>query len=195
MTDDNATRGDGSITVPLTRMRRAITRAMSASALVPQFVIEFDVSFAALKALREQLAGPQRISYSDFLLAACARTLREHPAVNASFADDCIVRHRDINIAVAVSLEDGLIAPAIHAADTLTLAQLAAERTRLTAAATAGTLQTADILSATFTISNLGPFGVRRFRALVVPPQAAILAVGALTPDGLLSFSLSAEHR
>ena len=127
--------------------------------------------------------------------AACARSLVDHQHVNASFDRDAIIRHPSINVAVAVSLDDGLIAPSIQDADRLTLTELAAERLRLTDAAQAGTLTPHETLSATFTISNLGPLGVRRFRALVVPPQAAILAVGMITPEALCSLSLSCDHR
>jgi pyruvate dehydrogenase E2 component (dihydrolipoamide acetyltransferase) len=118
----------------------------------------------------------------------------DHPDVNASYTDDGIVRHEQRNVAVAVALDGGLISPVIAGADTLTLAELGAERVRLTAAANAGTLTPEEVLSATFTISNLGPLGVRRFNALVVPPQAAILAVGALERDSI-ALTLSSDHR
>ena len=95
----------------------------------------------------------------------------------------------------AIALPDGLIAPAIREADARTLPEIAGERRRLAAAAAAGTLGPDDLFSTTFTISNLGPLGVRRFRALVVPPQAAILAVGAITERHELSLALSCDHR
>lgn len=181
---------------PLTRMRRAIVKSMSASALVPQFTIESDARLDALEDRRDELGrGGVSLSYSDVLVAACARTLRAHLNVNASFDEDAIVEHAEINVGLAIALPDGLIAPAIRGADTLSLAGLAAERERLTAAARAGTLAPDELFSTTFTISNLGPFGVRRFRALVVPPQAAILALGALTPEKTMSLSLSCDHR
>ena len=96
---------------------------------------------------------------------------------------------------IAVALPDGLVAPAVLRADALSLPELAAERRRLTAAAQAGVLTPGELLSATFTVSNLGTFGVSRFRALVVPPQAAILAVGGLRPDGTVTLALSCDHR
>ena len=175
-------------------MRKAIARAMSASAAVPQFTIEVDADVSALEA-RRAAAGDGGTSFPDHLTAACASALVAHPRLNASWAEDTIVEHDEVNIGIAVALDDGLIAPAIRGADRLTLAELAAERVRLTAAAQAGTLGAEDVLSATFTISNLGPLGMRRFRALVVPPQAAILAVGARTGEGLVSLSLSCDHR
>jgi len=188
--------GEQSRRVPLTRMRRAIARAMAASAAVPQFTLESDASLRALRAIREETTlREDGVSVIDYLLAACAGALAAHPRLNASFDEDAILEHVPINVAVAVSLDDGLIAPAVRDADRLALRELAAERSRLTAAATAGALTPEDVLSATFTISNLGPYGVRRFRALVVPPQAAILAVGAPNADGAVALSLSCDHR
>lgn len=177
-------------------MRGAIARAMAASAAVPQFDLESDVSIVALRVVREEsgvrAAG---VSIVDYLVASCAQALGEHPRLNASFDGDAIIEHIPINVGIAVSLDDGLIAPAICGADRISLREIAAARTRLVAAAAAGTLTAADVTSATFTLSNLGSYGVRRFRALVVPPQAAILAVGASTADGAVALSLSCDHR
>jgi pyruvate dehydrogenase E2 component (dihydrolipoamide acetyltransferase) len=179
---------------PLTRMRRSIVKAMEASALVPQFTVERDVDVAPLAHRRERYAG-SGAGLSDVLVAASARALVAHPEVNASFDTDAIVEHDVRNIGLAIALPDGLIAPAIKDADALTLPEIAGERRRLAAAAAAGTLGPDDLFSTTFTISNLGPLGVRRFRALVVPPQAAILAVGAITERDELSLALSCDHR
>jgi len=178
---------------PLSRMRRAIAKSMTASALVPQFTVEVDASLDPLAEWRR--GAGEGVSYSDAIVAAVARALRSHPALNSSFADDAILEHGEINVGFALDLPDGLIAPAIRRADERSLPSLAAERRRLAEAAQAGTLTPEDVFSATFTVSNLGPLGVRRFRALVVPPQAAILALGALTEDGLMSLSLSCDHR
>jgi len=182
--------------VPLTRLRRAIAKSMTASALVPQFTVEYDVPLGALQSRRAawRAAGAQ-VSVADVLTAASARALRAHPGVNASWTDSEILLHPEVNVGLAVALPDGLVAPAVLRADTLDLAGLAAERQRLTAAASAGGLTPDELLSATFTVSNLGPFGVSRFRALVVPPQAAILAVGGLRSDGNLTLALSCDHR
>ena len=181
---------------PLSRMRRAIAKSMTASALVPQFTIECDARLGLLAAWRDEVAASgARISYSDAIVAAAARALRSHPVLNSSFADDAILEHGEVNVGFALDLPEGLIAPAIRRADTLSLPELAAERARLAAAARDGTLTPDDVFSATFTVSNLGPLGVRRFRALVVPPQAAILALGAVTDEWLMSLSLSCDHR
>jgi len=180
----------------VTRLRKAIAKSMTASALVPQFTVEYDVPLGELQSLRARWkAAGADVSVADVLTAACARALRRHPGVNASWTDSEILQHSEVNIGLAVALPDGLVAPAVLRADTLDLAGLAAERRRLTAAAQAGALTPEELLSGTFTVSNLGPFGVSRFRALVVPTQAAILAVGGLRPDGSLTLALSCDHR
>jgi pyruvate dehydrogenase E2 component (dihydrolipoamide acetyltransferase) len=181
-------------TAPLTRMRRAIAKSMSTSAEIPQFGIEMLLDVGLLATARSQVEPTRRPSYTDALVASAAGALRDHQAVNASFTEDGIVRHDEVNVALAVALEEGLISPVIQRADTLSIAELAAERIRLTAAAKEGDLTPQEILSATFTISNLGPMGVRRFQALVVPPQAAILAVGTVE-DGGMTLALSVDHR
>lgn len=181
--------------VKLTRLRRGIAKGMSASAAVPQFTVESDADLRSLAGMRATLDPALRPSYADVLTAACAQALVRHPRLNASFDDDAIVEHGEVNIGLAVAVPDGLVAPAVMNADRLSLAELATERRRLTEAAVASALRPAELLSATFTISNLGPLGVRRFRALVVPPQAAILAVGRLADEGVMSLSLSCDHR
>jgi pyruvate dehydrogenase E2 component (dihydrolipoamide acetyltransferase) len=181
---------------PLTRMRRAIIKSMTASAAVPQFTIEFEAGLSPLAAIKAQLAEARvNLSYTDVLIAACARGLRAHRRLNASLTDEGIVEHAHINVGLAISVPDGLIAPAIIDADQRSISDIAAERERLSAAAAAGTLKPEDVLNTTFTISNLGPLGVLRFRALVIPPQTAILAAGTLTSRQQISLSLSCDHR
>jgi pyruvate dehydrogenase E2 component (dihydrolipoamide acetyltransferase) len=180
--------------LPLNRIRRATAKAMRASADVPQFTLDRDVATASLTELRARhkdagLPG----TISDFLVAACAHALRDHPHLNASFDDDSLVLHPDVNVGTAVALDDGLIVPCVVGADRRSLAELAAERQRLDAAARAGSLKPNEIFATTFTISNLGPLGVDRFRALVTPPQAAILAVGRFGET--VSLALSCDHR
>ncbi len=168
--------------VPLDPMRRAIAALMTLSASVPQFTLEATA----------EVGSPE--SLSDLVVAACARALREHPGLNASFDGDAIVEHENVNVGIAVSVERGLLVPVIRQADRLSLPELRAERERLTAAALGAKISAGDLTGATFTISNLGPLGIERFRALVVPPQAAILAVGA-AQEGRLALSLSCDHR
>lgn len=172
---------------PLTPMRRAIADLMTASAQIPQFTLEATAAVGPPQ-------RPEGISHTTVVIAACARTLREFPAVNASYDEDALIEHAEINIGIAVALDQGLIVPVIHYADKQTPQQLDAERRRLNEAARAGALGASDLLGATFTVSNLGPLGIERFRALVVPPQAAILAVGAICEERL-AVSLSCDHR
>ncbi|MGV1049800.1 MAG: 2-oxo acid dehydrogenase subunit E2 [Solirubrobacterales bacterium] len=184
------------VRTPLTRMRRAIAKSMTASAAIPQFTIESEARIAELEAFRGDLAAVGTpISINDALLASCARGLTEHPALNACFGDDAIIEYQERNVAIAVAVPGGLVAPAVRRADTLSLARLRSERERLARAAHEGGLDPADVFAATFTISNLGPFGVRRFQALVSPGQAAIVAVGGVSEEGRLSLSLSCDHR
>jgi pyruvate dehydrogenase E2 component (dihydrolipoamide acetyltransferase) len=173
--------------VPLTTMRRAIAELMTASAQVPQFTLEATVSVDRRKRSLD-------VSYSTVVLAACARTLHEFPVVNSSFDEDSLIEHADVNIGIAVALEHGLIVPVVHHADRRTLGELDGERRRLVEAAREGSLAANDLIGGTFSVSNLGPLGIERFRALVLPPQAAILAVGAVRQDRL-ALSLSCDHR
>jgi pyruvate dehydrogenase E2 component (dihydrolipoamide acetyltransferase) len=179
---------------PLSRMRKAIAKAMSVSATIPQFAVEMSLDVAPLSALRGEIEKELRPSYADALVASVAAALRDHPDLNASFTEAGILRHQDVNVALAVAIDEGLISPVITAADRLSLAEIKAERLRITEAAKAGTLTPEEILSATFTISNLGPLGVRRFNGLVVPPQAGILAVGSIE-EGTMVLTLSVDHR
>lgn len=182
---------------PLSRMRQATARAMVASAAIPQFTIEMDVSLrpAVASLERERAAGREPASVYDVLVAGLAAGLRAHRLLNSSLTKDGIIMHSDVNLGLAVALPDGLVTPAILRADELSIDRLRAERQRLTAAARSGTLTPEESLSATFTVSNLGPFGVRRFQALVVPPQVAIVAVGCIDEHKSVSLSLSCDHR
>ena len=176
--------------IPLTPIRRMTAQLMSASARIPQFTLEATARVGALTST----PGLQGFSYASVIIAATAAELRRMPAVNASFDDDAIIEHREVNVGFAVALDEGLLTPVIRNADRLGLQSLDAERTRLVTAARAGTLSPAELRDATFTVSNLGPLGVERFRALVVPPQAAILAVGKMR-DQTIALSLSCDHR
>lgn len=179
---------------PLSRMRKAIAKTMTQSAAIPQFAVEMELDTEKLAGFRAELPAERRPSYVDALVASVAAALRDHPALNSSLTDEGIIYHDEINVALAIALDEGLISPAITEADKRSIEELAAERSRITAAARVGTLKPKEVLSATFTISNLGPLGVRRFNALVVPPQVAILAVGAIK-DGTMVLDLSVDHR
>jgi pyruvate dehydrogenase E2 component (dihydrolipoamide acetyltransferase) len=185
-------------------MRKAIAAGMSLSAAVPQFTLDAAADCTALRAARKSAA--HAASVSDVLIAGCARTLRHHPDLNSAWTDDGIVRRTEINIGTALALDEGLIVPVIRGAEARSLDSIGEERRRLDDAARQGALRPDDIFSGTFTISNLGTLGIRRFRALVQPGQAAILAVGSITMqpaavDGqlavrpLMSLALSCDHR
>jgi pyruvate dehydrogenase E2 component (dihydrolipoyllysine-residue acetyltransferase) len=185
-------------------IRRAIAAGMSLSAAVPQFTLDTAVDCAALFAARES-AG-RAASVSDLLVAACARALVDHPDLNSAWTDDGILRRAEINIGTALALDEGLVVPVIQRAEARSLDSIGEERQRLDGLARHGALRPDDIFSGTFTISNLGTLGVRRFRALVQPGQAAILAVGSIAPQPavvagelavrpLMSLAVSCDHR
>jgi pyruvate dehydrogenase E2 component (dihydrolipoamide acetyltransferase) len=147
-----------------------------------------------------------RLSLNDFVIKAAALALGDVPALNASFSEASIRYFDDIHVSVAVALDDGLVTPVIEHADRKSVAQIAVAMTELAAQARAGTLSAGASAGGTFSISNLGAFGVREFAAVINPPQAAILAVGAaearpVVVDGklavatVMTVTLSADHR
>ena len=147
-----------------------------------------------------------KLSHTDLLVAAVTRALEKHPIVNASWTAGGIQLHPEINIGIAMAVEDGVVAAAIPGANRKTLGEIAVMRRDLTERARAGKLRPADITGATFTISNLGMYKVDAFTAILVAPQAAILAVGAIADrvvpvDGkpgirpMMTLTLSCDHR
>ena len=188
---------------------RIMAERMTASwTTAPHFYLFREVTVGRLAAWRQQAEKQTggRITYSDVLVKLVAAALARHPAVNASWRDGVIARHAEINIGLAVAVEDGLIVPVIHRADTLGLAAIAARREDVVTRAQGTKLRPADIQGGTFTISNLGMFGVDAFNAIVNPPQAAILAVGRVadrvvaldgqpTVQPTMMLTLSCDHR
>jgi pyruvate dehydrogenase E2 component (dihydrolipoamide acetyltransferase) len=188
---------------------RIMAERMTASwTSAPHFYLVREVNVSRLVAWREK-AGKQtsaRITYTDLLVRLVAAALVRHPAANVSWKDGSLVRHSEVNIGLAVALEDGLVVPVLHRADTLGLPEIAARREDLVTRAQAGRLRLADIQGGSFTISNLGMYGVDAFSAIVNPPQAAILAVGRIADrvvplDGqpavqpTMVLTLSCDHR
>ena len=188
---------------------RIMAERMTASwTSAPHFYLVREVNVSRLITWRERV-GKQtgaRITYTDLLVKLVAAALVQHPRANASWKDGSIVRNADINIGVAVAIEDGLVVPVVHRADTLSLADIAGRREDLVARAQAGKLRPADIQGGGFTISNLGMYGVDAFDAIVNPPQAAILAVGRIadrvvalngqpTVQPTMVLTLSCDHR
>jgi len=206
MTDATATvepagRGEPAV-VKLSLMRRAMARRLTEAALVPCFYLRrsADVSgiFAARARLREAGAGGVP-SVNDYVLGACATALREHPTVNASYDDGKVLLHPRVNVGIAIAIPDGLVVPAIYDADQLETAEIAATSRALAESAAARRLSREELRDATFTVSNLGMFGIEDFDPVINPPQAAILGVGAAAEgaDGrrLLRLTLGCDHR
>lgn len=178
------------------RMRRAVTRTVTASAAVPQYAVEAEVDTTELTGLRGRLRDADvEVSLTDLLHLAIVRVLPDHPLLNASWTDTETLLHADVNLTFIVEVADGMLTPVIGRAQSLGLDQLAERRRDLTARALAGTLGPEDLTSGTFSVSNLGAFGVRRFNAMVLPPQSAVLAVGSVGPDRALSLTLTLDHR
>ena len=197
--------------VPHTAMRKAIARRLSESKrTVPHFYLTVDCDIDRLLAMRREFnerdGASHRISVNDFVVRAAALALRETPDANASWSDDGMIRYGSVDVSVAVATDAGLIAPIVRNADRKGLGEISAEMKDLAARARDGGLLPEEYQGGTFSISNLGMFGVREFSAIVNPPQSAILAVGAGEPrpvvrDGALnvatvaSCTLSCDHR
>jgi pyruvate dehydrogenase E2 component (dihydrolipoamide acetyltransferase) len=170
-------------TLPLSPMRKAIARNLAASKPgAPHFYLETSADARRLVALREQLEeldeGP--VSVNDLVVKATAEALSRHPEVNASWGADAIVRRGSVDVGIAVALEDGLVTPVVRDADGKTVFEIAAEIRDLAGRARDKRLKPEEYQGASFTISNLGMFGVEAFYAVINPPEAAILAVGAV---------------
>jgi len=174
----------------------------------PHFYLvrEVDVSRLVSWLDRARKQTGAHITYTDLLIKLVAAALSRHPRVNASWRDGAIAQHTDINIGLAVAIDDGLVVPVIHRAETLGLAELAARREDAVGRAQTGKLRPADIQGGGFTISNLGMYGVDAFNAIVNPPQAAILAVGRIADrvvalngqpavQPTMVLTLSCDHR
>jgi pyruvate dehydrogenase E2 component (dihydrolipoamide acetyltransferase) len=197
--------------VKLTTIRKTIARRLSEAWAAPHFAIARSVDMRGAIALRERLLertpeGAARPTYSDVLTKLAAVALLRHPDVNAHYAGAEVRRFPTANIGIAVAIPNGLVVPVIRGVERLTIAEVAAARVDLVARTRENKLQPADVEGGTFTISNLGMFGVERFTAVINPPQVAILAVGAIedrvvavdgqpTVQPRMDLSLSCDHR
>ncbi len=201
--------------VPNSTMRKVIARRLLEShQLVPNFYVTMDIEIDALLKLRADLnarspkegPGAFKLSVNDLVIKATAAALRRVPKVNASYTEDAMVVYDDIDISIAVSMPDGLITPIVRKADQKGLAAISNEMKDLGARAKSGKLKPEEFQGGSFSISNLGMFGVKQFTAIINPPQAAILAVGAgekrpVVKDGALAVAtvmtctLSVDHR
>ena len=198
--------------IPHTRMRKTIAKRMvEAKQQAPEIHVAVDVRLDKVMAIRESLnkqlaAEKVKLSVGDFITKAVALALRKHPNVNASFEPEAIVEHAEVNVGIAVALEGGLIVPVIHRADLLGLREIRQATEAVAEAARQGKLTGEQLTGATFTISNLGMYGVRQFDAILDLPQVGILAVGAgekrpvvvgdkLEIGTVMTVNLTADHR
>lgn len=191
------------------RMWKTMAKRMAESwQTVPHFFLESEVNALALLAWKEQLRsrGHSEVTITDLLIKLTALALRQHPRLNASWIGEDIVLHEEINLGLAVMVEEGLLVPVIHNADQLGILEIAARRQKLVAGAQANRLSLVEMSGGTFTLSNLGMFGVSAFSAIINPPEAGILAVGTIEEKVIpqqgqmviqprLRLTLSLDHR
>jgi pyruvate dehydrogenase E2 component (dihydrolipoamide acetyltransferase) len=221
---------------PLSMMRKTIARRLTESKqTVPHFYLQIDVEASALAALREQInaelaapekkngaadgasaqraarstqedAKPLKVSINDLLVKACAVALVRVPECNATFSPEAILVHRRVDVSVAVAIPDGLVTPVVRNADQKSVVAIAAEVRELAARARAKKLKPEEMADGTFSISNLGMFGIDQFSAVINPPEGAILAVGQVRDEPVvvagqvvagkrLAMTLSCDHR
>jgi pyruvate dehydrogenase E2 component (dihydrolipoamide acetyltransferase) len=192
-------------------MRRVIAERMTESkTTVPHFYLTVDCEIDELLKVRAELntrIAPDKISVNDIVIRACALALREVPEANVSWEGDGMMRHHAaVDVSVAVAIEGGLITPIVRSADTKGLVEIAQEMRDLAERARDGKLAPEEYQGGSFSISNLGMFGIKQFDAVINPPQAAILAVGAgeqrpvvkdgeIVPATVMSCTLSVDHR
>jgi pyruvate dehydrogenase E2 component (dihydrolipoamide acetyltransferase) len=188
------------------RMAERVARSWQT---VPHFFLVREVDASRLNAWRDVArgrSGGEGVTHTDLLVRICAAALREHPRVNATWQDGAVAPQQEINVGIAVATEEALVVPVVQGADRLGLVEIAAKRAELVEAAREGRLAPADVQGGTFTISNLGMYGVDAFLAVVNAPQAAILAIGRIADrivavDGAptvrptMTLSLSFDHR
>lgn len=194
---------------PLSQMRKTIARRLSESKFTaPHFYVTMAIDMTKAVAARAAMnaVAPSKLSFNDLVVKGCAMALRKHPAINSSWTGDAIRQNNQINIGVAVAVTDGLLVPVVRHADIKSLTQINAEVLHLANRAKEKKLQPDEMQGNTFTISNLGMFGVDEFTAIINPPDSCILAVGGIaeTPvvrDGkievghIMKVTLSADHR
>jgi pyruvate dehydrogenase E2 component (dihydrolipoamide acetyltransferase) len=202
-----------STTQELTRTQRLIARRMAeAKATIPHFQVQTEADIGALAALRAQLkdqpSPPDPLpSLNDFIVKACALALRRHPRANGSYRDERFELHEQVNVGIAVAAADALVVPTVSDADGRSVGAIAREARRLAAAVRDGSVTPGELAGATFTVSNLGMYGMTAITPVINPPQAAILGVGAaravlalddhgaVTERQLMTLTLSCDHR
>ncbi len=200
---------DSYVDTPVSQMRKVIARRLGESKFsAPHFYLKADINMGKVWDLRKQLneVAPVKLSFNDLVIKACAAALRKHPVINSSWMTDHIRQNNHVNIGVAVAVEDGLLVPVIRHADMKSLSQINVEVKNLAGKAKNKKLQPQEMAGNTFTISNLGMFGVDEFTAIINPPDACILAVGGIidkpivedgriVPARIMRVTLSCDHR
>jgi pyruvate dehydrogenase E2 component (dihydrolipoamide acetyltransferase) len=199
----------GAVRIGHTKMRKAIARRLSESKqTVPHFYLTVDVAVAPLIELRRTIneSAPRRITVNDLVVKAAAGALIDVPAANSTWGEDAVTQYDHADVAVAIAIEGGLVTPVVRSADTMSVGTLSTTVADYAERAKAGRLRQDELIGGTLSVTNLGMFGIREFSAIINPPQAAILAVGAaeeraVARDGKLSIetvmtcTLSADHR
>lgn len=205
----NAGGGDNFETVPVTQMRKVIARRLGESKFTaPHFYLTVEIDMGKAMSMRKRIneVAPTKISFNDLVIKASAAALRLHPTINSSWMEDHIRVNNDINIGVAVAVDEGLLVPVIRYADIKTMSQINAEVKTLAGKAKNRKLHPDEMSGNTFTISNLGMFGIEEFTAIINPPDACIMAVGGIiekpvVQDGnivagnRMKVTLSCDHR
>lgn len=205
---------DADTKTPLSGMRRTIAeRLLASKTQIPHFYLTIEIDAAPLSKLRKDLnaaaeaAGTAKVTVNDFILLAAARAAKAHPKVNAAFAGDSIIEYASVNLSVAIAVEDGLITPVIRDAHKLSLREISSAVKDLAVRARSKKIKPEEYQGGTLTISNLGAYGIDSFYAIVNPPQAAILAVGAIVKKPVvnaqdqivagqrMTIALSGDHR
>ncbi len=195
--------------IPVSQMRKVIARRLGESKFTaPHFYLTIEIDMAKAIESRKKLneIAPVKISFNDLVVKAAAVALRQHPNINSSWMGDTIRKNKDVNIGVAVAVEEGLLVPVVNHADTKTLSQINTEVREMAGRAKERKLQPHEMQGNTFTISNLGMFGIEEFTAIINPPDACILAVGSIiqkpvVKDGelavgsMMKVTLSCDHR
>jgi pyruvate dehydrogenase E2 component (dihydrolipoamide acetyltransferase) len=204
----------GDTRVPLTNMRRVIAeRLLASKTQIPHFYLSVEMDAAALTRVRKELnsaneaAGLPKLTVNDFILLAVSRAAAANPAVNAAWAGDAIIQYAGVHIAVAVSVDDGLVTPVLRDSQKLNLREISASVKDLAGRARSKKLKPEEFQGGTITVSNLGAYGVEQFYAIVNPPQAAILAIGSIVKKPVvnaageivvgerMTVALSGDHR
>jgi pyruvate dehydrogenase E2 component (dihydrolipoamide acetyltransferase) len=194
---------------PVSQMRKTIARRLSESKFTaPHFYLTLDIDMDNAIEARKSInaVAPQKISFNDFVIKAAAVALKQHPVINSSWAGDTIRRNHEINIGMAVAVDEGLLVPVIRNADQKGLATINTQAKEFAGKARDKKLQPSDWEGNTFTISNLGMFGIEQFTAIINAPDACILAVGgikqvpvvkdgAVVPGNVMKVTLSCDHR